>query len=145
MDPYLTLNQLVGSISTLMRKIRLLYSIILLTSRRGKRKITLNCTKKDLIYLSLLKSTNILEYSKVPFTLNKYDIIISYCNGKPVLNNITSIDLAQKGPVSLKNWTKETNSRKALYLAYTATGVKLVDNSTSLNNPTRLLFKIEFN
>lgn len=113
-------------------------------SRRGKRKITLSCTKKDLIYLSLLKSVNIVEYSKVPFTLNKYDIVISYCNGRPVLYNIISIDLAQKGAISSDNWVKEANSRKSLYLAYTPNGLRLVDNSLHLT-PTRLLFKLEFN
>lgn len=128
-----------------MRRIRLLYNTILLVSRRGKRKVVLSCTKKDLIYLSLLKSANILEYSKVPLTLNKYNIVISYCNGRPVLYSIASIDLAQKGSISLKNWTKESNSRRALYLAYTPNGLKLIDSLVYCTKPTRLLFKIEFN
>ena len=93
----------------------------------------------------MLKSINIIEYSKIPMTTNRYSIIITYCNGKPVLNNIVSTNLKREGSITSSNWQKEINSKRALYIAYTTSGIKLVDSFNTRLTPLRLLFRVELN
>jgi hypothetical protein len=128
-----------------MTKVRILFNMIMLVSRNGARKFKINCSSKDLLYLSLLRSVNVIEFTKVPLTKNKYIIIILYSNGRPIINSIVSINQGNKGNIGTKSWVKESNSRRSLYIAYTSSGIKLVDTYVKSKLPSRLLFKVELN
>jgi len=128
-----------------MTKVRIMFNMIMLVSRNGVRKFKINCSSKDLLYLSLLRSVNVIEFTKVPLTKNKYTILILYSNGRPVINSIVSINQGNKGDIRTKYWVRESNSRRSLYIAQTPFGIKLIDSYVKSKVPTRLLFKVELN
>lgn len=82
-----------------MNKVHFLLNKITYASKRGLKSITLKCAGKQIHYLTVLSSLNILEFHKDRSNPGDYIILISYYYGKPVLNSITLVDLAKKGNV----------------------------------------------
>lgn len=128
-----------------MNKVHFLLNKITYASKRGLKSITLKCAGKQIHYLTVLSSLNILEFHKDRSNPGDYIILISYYYGKPVLNSITLVDLAKKGNVGRRKWERLTNSRKSLYIANTNEGLRLVDSNITGLRPYKLIYKIELN
>lgn len=128
-----------------MKKVNSILSKIIYASHRRLKKIEVRCDSSKLPYLEALSSINAIEFYKDKYRKDIYTIIIPYYFGKPVLNNITRVGKRNTGGVTLSKWTRLQNSRKAIFIANTDSGIKLVDLVTSKNTPLSLIFKIELN
>jgi hypothetical protein len=128
-----------------MNKVHFLLNNIIYASKRGLKSITLKCAGKQIQYLNVLSSLNVLEFYKDRSSPGNYVILISYYYGKPVLNSITLVDLVKKGNVGRKKWERLTNSRKSLYIANTNEGLQLVDSNIIGLRPYKLIYKVELN
>jgi hypothetical protein len=128
-----------------MKGVNNMFNGIILTGIRKKKNIKIRCTKRMLDYLNLLVTLNLVEYVKDPVQPNVYTIYISYYNSKSILKKIKYIGNLRKGSISNKKWLRELSSRKALYIAETTAGLRVLDGSLDYLTPLRLVYKISIN
>lgn len=82
-----------------MNKVHFLLNKIIYASKRGLKSITLNCTGKQLQYLGILSSLNVLEFYKNKPNSDNYTILISYYYGRPILNSINLVNFMGRGNI----------------------------------------------
>jgi len=92
------LSPLVGNV--LMKEVRFIYSSIMLASKRGKRVILINCSSKNLMYLNLFVTLNIIAYYTINSTCFTHRVIIKHHGGLPVLKSVLFIGDDFNGNVS---------------------------------------------
>ena len=119
-----------------------MFNTIINNYRGRKLHFKLRCSKNNAKYLDLLAQINVLEYSKLKNFNNTFEIKLMYHKGSPNIHSIVLLNSSISKGLSSSILEKEFSSKKAIYIANTNIGLRLINSITNVSNVKLVLFKI---